>query len=256
MASNSFRQLGPQDECRFRSQRGKNSGDLDRDVATTDNRDPPRPILELEKSVGGDPELRAGNSGNERPAARRNQDVFSVEPAVRRMHCMSVQKAPVPADQLDFVLREKALVDAVQAQDIGVPLSFISGQSCPSRVTRNPYSGASWSPAARSAAFHITFLGTQPTFTQAPPSRPDSTRATRAPYSAARLAAARPPLPPPITTRSYWSDISPKTSNSAFRPSWYMGTWGAELHRMGSSHGTRHPWKILCWGMSLSRLSR
>ncbi len=28
------------------------------------------------------------------------------------------------ADQLDFVLREQALVDAVQAQDIGVPLFF------------------------------------------------------------------------------------------------------------------------------------
>src|SRR3982074_94031 len=63
-----------------------------------------------------------------------------------------------------------------------------------------------------SAAFHITFLGTQPTLTQVPPSRPDSTMATLAPYSAARCAAARPPLPAPMTTRSNASPIAPPES--------------------------------------------
>ncbi len=52
------------------------------------------------------------------------------------------------------------------------------------------------------AAFHITFFGTQPTFTQVPPSRPDSMTAVLAPYSAARCAQARPPLPPPMLMRS------------------------------------------------------
>src|SRR5215469_5576203 len=55
----------------------------------------------------------------------------------------------------------------------------------------------------------MIFFGTQPTLTQVPPRRPDSARTTRAPYSAARWAAASPPLPPPITTRSNFSAMTP-----------------------------------------------
>ena len=55
---------------------------------------------------------------------------------------------------------------------------------------------------AMPAAFHITFFGTQPTFTHVPPSGPDSITAALAPYSAARCAQARPPLPPPMQIRS------------------------------------------------------
>ena len=55
---------------------------------------------------------------------------------------------------------------------------------------------------ATPAAFHMTFFGTHPTFTQVPPKRCDSMTAALAPYSAARCAQARPPLPPPMTMRS------------------------------------------------------
>ena len=55
-------------------------------------------------------------------------------------------------------------------------------------------------------AFHITFFGTHPTFTQVPPSRPDSITNAFAPYSAARCAAAKPPLPPPMQIRSNASE--------------------------------------------------
>src|SRR5579864_4764032 len=55
----------------------------------------------------------------------------------------------------------------------------------------------------------MIFFGTQPTFTQVPPRRPDSMSTARAPYSAARWAAASPPLPPPITTRSHCSAMGP-----------------------------------------------
>src|SRR5580704_9026310 len=48
----------------------------------------------------------------------------------------------------------------------------------------------------------MTFLGTQPTFTQVPPRRWGSITAALAPYSAARCAQARPPLPPPTLMRS------------------------------------------------------
>ena len=48
----------------------------------------------------------------------------------------------------------------------------------------------------------MTFFGTQPTFTHVPPRRLGSNKATRAPYSAARCAAASPPLPPPKITKS------------------------------------------------------
>jgi hypothetical protein len=56
----------------------------------------------------------------------------------------------------------------------------------------------------------MIFFGTQPTFTQVPPRGPDSISATRAPYSAARCAAASPPLPPPIATKSNFSLIDPR----------------------------------------------
>src|SRR2546425_2388644 len=46
------------------------------------------------------------------------------------------------------------------------------------------------------------FDGTQPTFTQVPPSVPPSTIATRAPRSAPLMAAANPAEPPPTTSRS------------------------------------------------------
>src|SRR6056297_376855 len=61
------------------------------------------------------------------------------------------------------------------------------------------------------AAFHMSFLGTQPTLTQVPPSAPSSATAARAPYSAARWAAASPPLPPPMTNKS----------NSGLSDIWY-----------------------------------
>src|SRR5579864_4092846 len=78
-------------------------------------------------------------------------------------------------------------------------------QSKPRVSTSKPYSRASCSALPSSAAFHMIFFGTQPTFTQVPPRRPDSASTTLAPYSAARWAAASPPLPPPITTRSSFS---------------------------------------------------
>src|SRR5690606_9359689 len=56
--------------------------------------------------------------------------------------------------------------------------------------------------SATLAALNMIFFGTQPTLTQVPPRRPASTNATLAPCAAARRAAAIPPLPPPITTKS------------------------------------------------------
>src|ERR1700744_5014856 len=65
---------------------------------------------------------------------------------------------------------------------------------------------------ATPAAFHMTFLGTHPTFTQVPPRRCGSMTAALAPYSAARCAQARPPLPPPMLIRS---NASVDTARSA-----------------------------------------
>jgi hypothetical protein len=45
----------------------------------------------------------------------------------------------------------------------------------------------------------MTFLGTQPTLTQVPPNAPFSQTATLAPWVAALLAEAMPPLPAPMT---------------------------------------------------------
>src|SRR6476661_6360663 len=54
----------------------------------------------------------------------------------------------------------------------------------------------------------MIFFGTQPTFTHVPPIRPRSINTQRAPYCAARLEVATPPLPPPMVRRSNCSDIA------------------------------------------------
>ena len=69
-----------------------------------------------------------------------------------------------------------------------------------------------WAPSAASARTSPTACadrssaldGTHPVFRQSPPSRARSTRATRAPRPAAPIAATRPAVPPPTTTRSYF----------------------------------------------------
>ena len=48
-------------------------------------------------------------------------------------------------------------------------------------VTEKPKPAASSKAWANWPAVHMIFLGTQPTLTQVPPMRPDSTSATRAP---------------------------------------------------------------------------
>src|SRR5580693_1715582 len=74
------------------------------------------------------------------------------------------------------------------------------------------------------AAFHITFFGTQPTFTQVPPKRCASITADFAPYSAARCAQARPPLPPPTLIRSKCSvDTVNSIQKEADTPMIYFG---------------------------------
>ena len=92
--------------------------------------------------------------------------------------------------------------DLVGRRDLQNAIALNSAQFNGAGTMGKPSDGASLMLAATSAASHIAFFGTQPTLTQVPPSRCGSSRATRAPCSAARNAPARPPEPPPMTIRS------------------------------------------------------
>ena len=147
----------------------------------------------------------------------------SGRPPVAMMMCGALKRAvagsdgvridemPARAHELDVALGEVRRVHPVQAVHVGVPPALELAPVMPQRPRAGSRSLAH--PAAalpKSAAFHMIFFGTQPTFTQVPPRGPDSISATRAPYSAARCAAASPPLPPPITTKSNFSLIDPR----------------------------------------------
>lgn len=97
---------------------------------------------------------------------------------------------------------------------------FSMGQSkptsCPS--TSNPKFLAPSMISRTCAAFHMTFFGTQPTFTQVPPRAFFSTTATLTPYEAARRAEAMPPLPAPITRKS--KCVESEEEAKAFRKEW------------------------------------
>ncbi len=93
----------------------------------------------------------------------------------------------------------------------------------------------------------MIFFGTQPTLTQVPPRRPDSTSAVRAPYSAARCAAASPPLPPPITTRSNRSSMAAMLYERLAAPL----QWRLQGHVDDLS-----PWTIRCLVRTRCRRSR
>src|SRR6202045_4217043 len=90
----------------------------------------------------------------------------------------------------------------------------------------------------------MTFLGTQPTFTHVPPRRCGSITAALAPYSAARCAQARPPLPPPTLMRSNAgvdtadSVLSGKRNDTCSKPD-----FGARLIELDGEQSTSRLWR-------------
>ena len=124
---------------------------------------------------------------------------------------VGVEEAGPRAHQFDVALGEVGRVDAVQAVHVGIALVLEALPVMAADLEVEAIVGGIRERARPGrAAFHMIFLGTQPTLTQVPPRGPDSASATRAPYSAARWAEASPPLPPPMTTKSNVSLIDPR----------------------------------------------
>lgn len=62
-----------------------------------------------------------------------------------------------------------------------------------------------WKQLVSTDRLQVIFFGIHPTLTQVPPERPFSMSKVLAPYHPdALLAAPEPPLPPPMTMKSYW----------------------------------------------------
>src|SRR5690606_40657547 len=120
-----------------------------------------------------------------------------------------------------------------QAED-GIRDFHVTGvQTCALPICRRPQ--------ARLEAFHITFFGTQPTLTQVPPSRAPSMTADLAPWRAARRAVARPPLPPPIESKSKCSVICTTLSFETTGP--YLSAAIARPLRAGALLGSAQGWR-------------
>ncbi len=104
------------------AQRGEHAGQLDGNVAATDDRGFPRQRIELEETVRRDSRFGARDFRISRVTARRNDDVW------RRMlfaigvdDDMTVDEAGVERHALDRSALEIALIDPVQPGDVGVP---------------------------------------------------------------------------------------------------------------------------------------
>src|SRR6185437_5445165 len=119
--------LAAQKECHVGAERREYAGQLDGDVAAADDGDPLRPARQLEEAVGGNPELRARDGRQQGTAAGSEHDVRSAERGARGLHRAAVHEMRPAADQRDAALGEIALVDAVEAQNVGVALLLEEG---------------------------------------------------------------------------------------------------------------------------------
>lgn len=111
----------------------EHAGHLDGDVAGADESRDLGLLLELEEAVAGDAEVGAGDAlgdvraaadGDERLLGLDGLDVAVVEADV---HGVGVLEGGAPVDVLDVVVVEVALVDAVEALDVGVALVLEGG---------------------------------------------------------------------------------------------------------------------------------
>ena len=106
-------------------------------------------------------------------AARRDENVFGRNRLLADSNFTRAGELASASEQLDAVFLQVVRVDAAHALDV----RFTPCTECAEVVPAHFDVEAVAAPRACSAsttcaAFHITFLGTQPTFTQVPPSSP------------------------------------------------------------------------------------
>ena len=153
-----------------------------------------RGVASARPSIGGiDGEAPVATTNA--PADRRRPPMAIVDASSKRARPCSTPK-PWPSATSRYLSRRSRSTRSARA-------ALSAGRSTPSARVAIP--GKGWWPArkSRSAGASIALEGMQPVLTQVPPTVADSTSATLAPSSVARIAAAKPAAPEPRTTRSY-----------------------------------------------------
>src|ERR1700734_3662772 len=112
------------EDLHLRAQLVKRAGQLAGDVAAADDGDAPRPLRELEEAVRSDAVLGPGQQRPRGLAAGRDHDVPRGQALPVDLDGIAVQDVGGAAQKGHALGREVALIDAVQAQHIGVALAL------------------------------------------------------------------------------------------------------------------------------------
>ena len=102
----------------------EHSGELARDVAAADDRDPLRPPLQREEAVGGDSEVGARQLGHDGHAAGGDHDVRRGQARLAGLDGAPVEEPGAAAHQGDALRRQIARIDAVEALDVRIALGL------------------------------------------------------------------------------------------------------------------------------------
>ena len=122
----------------------------------------------LEEAVRGDAQLGAGYRRDDGLAAGGDDACVGAVALTVHLHRVRVHKARMTFDAVNALLLRVAVPVAVDIGDVrSRPLPAFASRSC--RAGRDAETAASSTAWASWAAYHMTFLGTQPLLTQVPP---------------------------------------------------------------------------------------
>ena len=114
----------PDAQSRVRPQPGEYLGHLHSDVAGAHHHHAPRPLRKLEEAVAGDTELGARDVRDQRAAPDSDQDVVSGVDSAVNLNPFIPDKLGQAFDDLDLGVVQIALIDPIESLDVS--LSFLS----------------------------------------------------------------------------------------------------------------------------------
>ena len=106
------------------AERPQQTSQFDGDITPADDGDILRLPLQFKEAIGCDAERRPGQVGHQRATTDRNDDVLGRERVGADLHRLGADEARPTAHNRHAVLRESALIDAVQVEHMLVALSF------------------------------------------------------------------------------------------------------------------------------------
>jgi hypothetical protein len=173
------------------------------DVAAADHQQPARERLEVEHLVRGQRQFLAGEVRPMRCATGGDEDVLGADALAADVDRVRIGKPRAAAQQPHAGTEEQLLVDAVEPHDLDRPVALQRRPVERRRRAAEAVAVRFLESLAVVRGIAVQLLRDAAEVDAGAAQRPLSASATRAPRCAAMRAARTPPLPPPITNRSY-----------------------------------------------------